>query len=510
MSYLMDQSKMPVKENDTETKPIELKNLEIMTLSDYRVVPDNKFWQNFPHREIPVECNTSVNVSELARIVNSVESSMSRSQKKRASRIIHDLYHGASATQKNEFPPITVANANSAFDNGIYLTDKIASWIKCSFVSGPFEFSPLPGFRSNSLMAIERNGKVRPIINLSSPKGRSYNDNINKIKLEKVNMSSAKAFSYMVKENGKGASIWKFDICDAYKLVPAVIEELRLQGFTWLGRSFVETQKIFGGADSVCGFDRLGDTIEVLAVILSKVKPDSVARALDDFVHICKRDSISHGQFASCFKDLCARLNIKLAENCPNFEKAFENTTRGVVLGVGFDTIKGEWYLTKEKVIRLKNRCLSAATKSHLDLKETEQLMGSINDLCQVCPMGKFYKSEGYRLLRRFDGNENILLMTSSVFKQDMLFFSKLAEMAKYGMPISPRPCLHSLSALHFYSDASGAVIDHVGDIRIHLHKEGTGAACIGGEFADEIWCYMKVHWPESFMKSAKDEKGAN
>jgi hypothetical protein len=43
--------------------------------------------------------------------------------------------------------------------------------------------------------------------------------------------------------------MWKRDLFDAYKNIP---------GFRWFGKSFTETQKVFGDKSAVAGFDRLG------------------------------------------------------------------------------------------------------------------------------------------------------------------------------------------------------------------------------------------------------------
>jgi hypothetical protein len=64
-------------------------------------------------------------------------------------------------------------------------------------------------------------------------------------------MCSARCFSYSIVEAGKNAKFCKFDQKDAYKNVPAKIEDLRLQGFECLGKYFVETRQIFGAKTAV-------------------------------------------------------------------------------------------------------------------------------------------------------------------------------------------------------------------------------------------------------------------
>ena len=112
-------------------------------------------------------------------------------------------------------------NSKTASDNGALLTDTIATWIKKGFVAGPFNTPPMAGFRADSLVVVVRNGKVRPILNMSGPKGRSFNDNVDKAKLERLYMGTAKEFGFSLKKAWKGAKFSKFDLQDAYKLMPA-------------------------------------------------------------------------------------------------------------------------------------------------------------------------------------------------------------------------------------------------------------------------------------------------
>jgi hypothetical protein len=55
--------------------------------------------------------------------------------------------------------------------------------------------------------------------------------------------------------------MWKFDMVDAYKTIPAAQQDLRLQGFTWLGKFFIELKKVFGSKEAVSAFDRLNNTL---------------------------------------------------------------------------------------------------------------------------------------------------------------------------------------------------------------------------------------------------------
>jgi hypothetical protein len=97
-----------------------------------------------------------------------------------------------------------------------------------------------------SLYILRLGNKVRPVLNVSEPSGSSFNDNVDKKRVERVVMDTARSFSYKILRAGKSARLDKFDVKDAFKNVPAKTEELRLQGFMVENRYFVELRMIFG------------------------------------------------------------------------------------------------------------------------------------------------------------------------------------------------------------------------------------------------------------------------
>ncbi len=70
----------------------------------------------------------------------------------------------------------------------------------------------------------------------TSQEGNSLNENVDKARLEKIQMSSARLFGFSILEAGANCNMWKYDFEDAYKNVPVPINELRYQGFSWLGK----------------------------------------------------------------------------------------------------------------------------------------------------------------------------------------------------------------------------------------------------------------------------------
>ena len=194
-------------------------------------------------------------VEELGKLLQKHSPNLRLAEIRRGERAKSFLAEGAPAFQKKDLPPVYCKNAASALENAPMLTDTIASWVKEKIVAGPFMNPPLGRFRCNSLMTVRRNGKVRPVLNVSSPAGSSLNDNVTEAGPERVEMSSTKQFGSSILTAGRHAVMSKFDTKNAYKIVPCKIRDLRLQGFKWGERYFVETALIFGAKTSVSNYD---------------------------------------------------------------------------------------------------------------------------------------------------------------------------------------------------------------------------------------------------------------
>ena len=208
-----------------EVQP-EIKNPEIPALDRYDMNASPAFWEKFPKRRLPEKAGTRVkNILALKKSILKAKDKMSRTEMNRAKKLLKHLQFGADSLQMSDLPHITARNGRNAYIHGKYLTDTIGTWVKRGFVGGPVDTPPVPGFRANPLSVVVKNGKTRPIINMSGPVGASFNDNVDESKMERLHMGTAKEFSYLLQDAGKGARFSKFDIKDAYKLIPAKTED---------------------------------------------------------------------------------------------------------------------------------------------------------------------------------------------------------------------------------------------------------------------------------------------
>jgi hypothetical protein len=93
------------------------------------------------------------------------------------------------------------------------------------------------------------------VLNVSELSGLSFNDNVDRRRVERVVMDSARSFSYKILRAGKSARLDKTDVKDAFKNIPAETEELQLQGFMVEDRYFVELRIIFDARTALAHYD---------------------------------------------------------------------------------------------------------------------------------------------------------------------------------------------------------------------------------------------------------------
>jgi hypothetical protein len=480
---------------DVKIHEVKKKCPEIPVLEDYRADPGDKFWEKFPTCPLPDIAMSRIVTGALnAKIVEN-SSAMLSSEIARGGRVIDNLRNGASSFQKGPLPSCYVENTASTYKNGESVTDVVASWVKAGFAAGPFSVPPVSGFRVNSLAAIPQGEKVRPVLNVSLPKNLSFNSNVKDEALEKVFMCSAKCFSHSIMDCGKQAWMAKLDMKDAYKNVPCKVSDLRLQGFVWLNKFFTETRQIFGARTSVCNFDILGAVILVLAVIQCSIQRHLVHRQLDD-VPIVVPFKKKHWctEFTAKYRAICKDVGIQLAEDCPQFDKAFSCSQYGKVLGIWFDTKNLEWKLPEEKRDKTLRNIVDALSDRGQSLKDMQVLMGRLNDVSMMCPFLKTFKGELNSALAKAHQEPDRRTHLGIQAKRDLYVWLGFLLDPKEWRPICPRTCMPPLAVLTFSSDSAGFN---------EYTKRGAKIGCgsVGTDAGGEIVFATQLFWPESLRE---------
>jgi hypothetical protein len=312
-------------------------------------------------------------------------------------------------------------------------------------------------------------------------------------------MSSAAQFGQSVLAAGRGARMTKLDMKDAYKLVPAKIKDFKLQGVEWQGRYFIDTQQIFGAATAAANFDILAST--VLTIVLSEFDAGQlqVHRTLDDAACVAPAGTTLSAQFAAAYRRIASQLNIQLAPECPDNEKAFTDDTWGTVLGIVFDTERMCWRMPAHKVEQLLTTAGDFINAGWVCLEETQKIAGRINHLAQMMPFLRAFRRPLNDLLGEFGGDKEVLKPVSAELAADIAFCANAAVSALDWLPLAPESGQPPQDAWVFVSDAAGGL----------GKDEWAGVASLGlTESTKGIWFLGRGIWPEA-VYTARDEKGA-
>jgi hypothetical protein len=166
---------------------------------------------------------------------------------------------------------------------------------------------------------------------------------VDECKVEKVYTTSARGYGNAIVNCGKRANMSKFDMCDAYKLMPAKPEDYWLQGLSWLNKFFVETQQIFREETAVCNFDALGHTLQSVSLSCANIPSQLVFRQLDDLLFVAPAWTNWCEALSDIYTQICSDVNVSLTKECPKFDKAFVNSKKGKVLGIWSETESLSW-----------------------------------------------------------------------------------------------------------------------------------------------------------------------
>jgi hypothetical protein len=481
-----------------QSASLKKKDVKNWGIANFGVAASPRFWKDFPRRPLPVRPETKISTINLARKIANVRNQWTVHKTRTAEAALDSLVSGANAYQKCELPGDILKNAPSIEKHGNSFTTTLQEWIEKGFVAGPFFTPPVLNFRANVLMAEEQKDKVRPILNLSSPKGTSFNCNVDKLRIPKTYQSSARLFGQSLMKVGPGAIMSKMDMRDAFKLVPARIRDLRLQGFQWMGAYFIDTQQIFGGSPSVANFDQVAET--VLNIVLSETRIDSkqVHRTLDDVACVAQPGTGECQEFTAAYRRICSELGVPLADNCPLKEKAFANETQGTVLGVEFNTERLEWRLSSRKISAVIEEINLMRQSGHSDLKQIQKLAGRLNHFAQMAPFMHIYKRTMNQFLAAFAEDEEILLPVPDQFVADLAIWEAVVADSASWLPIPVEVSNPPYGSIEFVSDAAGG----------SGTEEWVGVASIGLRTDKSFWFLCRGSWPQSVF-TYRDEKGA-
>ena len=324
---------------------------------------------------------------------------------------------------------------------------------------------------------------------MSAPKGKSVNDAMDESKIPKISMSTARDVSFTILAAGRHCSLSKFDLKDAYKNIPCHPSALRLQGFQWLDKFFIDTTAVFGSKAAPADFDGLGEVITLLAKTISKMPSTLIHRVLDDTPSISPAGSNVGEKFCRAYKRICKHIGVELAAMDPNREKAFENQTTGTILGIYFNTDNLTWALPATKAATCLN-LIHIHTQAATQLGQLRELIGHLETVAIMAPFMKGFRWNLFNFLKTFQEDEEIVLPIPQNLKDDLQIWYSCVMAATKGLPIAHPSYDPPDGCFTFVSDAAGRWPPGSDDT--------TGVASLG-ILGDLIWFGTAISWPIQF-----------
>lgn len=189
-------------------------------------------------------------------------------------------------------------------------------------------------------------------------------------------------------------------------------------------------------------------------------------------------------------------------------EKSFQDSTQGTVLGIQFDTNRLQWSLSPDKAAKVLRRMQGPLLGDSLSLLETQQLLGSLNDIGQMCTFLRGFRHLLQNFLTDFGEDETIRRTLPTQAKSDLrIWAAAIADTVK-GLPIPHRPTRPPVGTITFVSDAAGAQFARQGDRFIpYCTDKFRGAASLSADSTGAIWFCARVTWPKHLLLHARDTR---
>lgn len=192
-------------------------------------------------------------------------------------------------------------NLKSASAHPEEVTSILNKEVQRGHTLGPFAVKPFSNLQISPLGTIpKKDGSLRLILDLSSPRGLSVNDGIDRDEFSTSYSSFDEAVD-LVRSLGPGSYMAKIDIKHAFRLCPVRVADFYLLGMFWQGNYFIDTRLPFGSRSSPYIFNTLAKALCWAIIHVCNIL--GVLHYLDDFF-------LASSSQSSCQRDFDTILNF--------------------------------------------------------------------------------------------------------------------------------------------------------------------------------------------------------
>ena len=320
---------------------------------------------------------------------------------------------------------------------------KIAENLSCgrTDISPPFISSPL-GF------APKLDGSWRRIHHLSHPPRRSTNDGI-PVTARAVKYTCLDEVYAMVIQVGRGCTLVKKDIKDAFRNIPVAPANQWLLGFMWKGIYYKERCLPFGLGTAPFLFNLFAEAFHW--ILQSHLHIKFILHYLDDFIFMLPALAAPSAlqNFTTGYNSVTDALGI------PRAEAKDAAGTCITVLGIKIDTVLMIARLPIDKLERAIQATSIALAQTSITLELAENLGGFLTFCANVIQLGRVYMRYIWTFIAAYPQNspKNLKRKIPAIVRSDLLWWNKLLPHVN-GVRFLDET---AYKVVHIYSDSSAA-----------------------------------------------------
>lgn len=355
------------------------------------------------------------------------------------------LRNGAQLGYQGPAQFILSKNLISADLDNHTIQDKLTADLKTGRVvaispSSPYICSPLG-------LVPKQNKGWRRIHHLSHPPGRSVNDHIRPEFAALKYVTLEEIWATIIKA-GRGSTIIKRDIQDAFRMIPVAKLQQWLLGFQVDGRYYQETCLPFGLATSPFLFNLFSEAFHW--ILESKLRWSNLHHYLDDFIRVIKPSPDTPMILSNLSKDY---IQITDELGIPRNDAKDHEGQVAELLGIEHDTSTFEARLSPEKLAKAVLITSEALKRRSLTLLEAQSLAGFLSFCSKVVRLGRTFMRNIWDFLASFprSATRACRRSLSRAVRTDLSWWNKLLPQfnGKHLFDDSSRP------VFHLYTDAS-------------------------------------------------------
>jgi hypothetical protein len=325
------------------------------------------------------------------------------------------------------------------------LREKLLNEVSLGRLLGPYLSVPIPSLHISPVALVEKKapGKFRLIHNLSAPVGHSVNDAISD-DLKTVHYCRVSdVVDHVLRHDVIGGFLTKFDVKDAFRVVPVHRDDWKFLGMFCEGAYFINIMLPMGCGTSCAIFQSLTRAVQWM---MERRFPEvRVFGYLDDFL-LCSRDARSAREHKSGFVHMCETLGLPLAH-----DKTKGPDARLVFLGIGIDLESRSLFLDEERVRGAVEKIDHFVSKRSHRRVGWQSMVGTLSFLSQVVVPGRAFMS---RVSEKLSGS-SFWIHLDPMVREDLVCWKDFLLnnlFRSFDMMDS-----ELLPAFHIFTDASGS-----------------------------------------------------